>query len=736
MTNFTKEPTSTNLWSIHLPLNTADFLTPHKLSIVFLIQEYLQDKTASNEIHVPYPPKYRRQFCMLLLKLIQYPDMSYKDLHNLLTSPLYGIKKSHLEGFEYLMMLLHKLGIEILFDLQNLMDKLMSESASTNGGVSQYGIVGLYLRRVHVTLDKMTFPELMMLYKNIKTYYEKGVRALAISPDSTIGLNDSHESRLFSKEKGLGKWSNKQAELFVAQQSAFIQNNETMALNPIDMHSRLQEITTDNPLYTQAHFLSYMNSVRTRDFLNSLDSLHRAFDRSTTKINSSETRGFQYSSLNLAIMHTQFGHTNEALSSLRECIMLGQESGDRVCLQLAQSWLWLLDKNQIRVNEQSMPTKGEVILAHSISLGVQFIVKMAAITGFNPSKLFELMMKSDVLNCQHSMMDLISNCVAQRAAIWTLYGKSELASLNSQLLLNSNLKFLGKSYNGEGICHSLCCVALWMGLNGDYVDSSVVLQHAKERFPRDPLSRFWMICDCYISTIQAIHKQQWQEAIDACTKLFTLDKTLSLLQHATLNVARGNLKVAQNQLNSLLNQSSIDPLIRVRSMILLSHTMVSSDSFAADVINLLNSALIFAQKKYLDYEVSLIEMNIANVLLKMGMPHQALKSVKSGLENVLSNGGIYDKAKIYFLYVRCLIAGTKTKKDKINKMTESMDILCETIEYFMKLEAYSKVKDVYCFIANFYNDVELNNERNKFAFKFRQIEEQFPTSSEYLNIFF
>jgi hypothetical protein len=76
--------------------------------------------------------------------------------------------------------------------------------------------------------------------------------------------------------------------------------------------------------------------------------------------------------------------------------------------------------------------------------------------------LLQLLMKSDVLNCQHSMIDLMTNSYAQKAALWCLYGKTDMWSLSSQLLLHLNTSNPTQgiqSYNGEGTCQAICNVA-------------------------------------------------------------------------------------------------------------------------------------------------------------------------------------------------------------------------------------------------------------------------------------
>lgn len=430
-----KELDALSLWPHRQPAR-FDVITPHKITVVFLFQEYLHVKQEiSDRFGVSFPNKYRRQFSMLVLKLIQYPDLPYKELYALLQSPTFGIHPAHLKAFENLMEILSTMGIEVLLDLQKFVERLMSE----NIGINQFGILGQYIRRIVLMMDRLKFPDMMELYKQIKTYYDRGIRAIAIAPTNqqNVCADDTLDMNPHLIRNTPNKWSVKQSDLFVAQQCNLLENNEQLALTPIELAGKITEIHNDNPLYSQAHMLSYLNNLRVRDLFNANDVFHRAFERSVARSHApQETKGFQYSALNLAIMHSQFGHSAEALVALRECVMLAQECGDRICLQLAHSWLCLLDKNNVQLCEKSVASQTELSLVHSVSLGVQFIVNVAAVSGFLPSKLFELLMKSEVINFQHSLNDLMANCIAQKAAVWTLYGRNEIASLCSQLLLH------------------------------------------------------------------------------------------------------------------------------------------------------------------------------------------------------------------------------------------------------------------------------------------------------------
>lgn len=364
--------------------------------------------------------------------------------------------------------------------------------------------------------------------------------------------------------------------------------------------------------------------------------------------------------------------------------------------------------------------------------------------GVLPSKLFELLMKSEVINFQHNLMDLVANCLSQKAAVWQQYGKTELASLCNQVLLHifrAN-KASGCIENSESICLALCSVALRLSIQGDITQSAVVLEHASIRFPRDPLARNWQKTELYIASQQAIHHCKWTYAAKACSELYMHDPTLSILQRSALNISRRNSVLAQKHLQVLLRDECVEPSARVRAMVLLANTYFTRDMtdandshFSAEVIDILNRAAMYAKEKYLSYDAAMVDINTTYVLLTMGKPHQALKLINNCIETVLANGGIYDCAKTQFLFVRCLVATQPDRLGKIATLAETSAILDQCIQHFLKLESYPKVKDVYIYLATTYDDLKLLPERNKWSHKFHELEEQFPTASEYLDVF-
>lgn len=375
-------------------------------------------------------------------------------------------------------------------------------------------------------------------------------------------------------------------------------------------------------------------------------------------------------------------------------------------------------------------------IAINTSVAYQTVVKKSALSGSSPAKLFEVLMRSDVLICQHSFMQLMAISRIERAALWNLYGKNELAACCNQVMLHTNLKRLGKTYNSDGICEAICSNALWLGLQGHYNLSATVLQHAKERFPRYPLSRFWVITDCYMTSIQTIISGKWYEAEQACTNLYRLDRHLAILQRVSLSIANRNINLAQSLLEKLLEEDSLPPMIRVRAKILMANTFViNSGKVLPQVIEVLSEAMTIAKEKFLTYELAMIDAHFSHFLLAMNMPQRALNSLKLAIETVLVNGSLYDKARITFLFCKCLIGACSNKEQKIKKLPKCMKLLEQAMADFLLLESYTKVKDVYVYLAQLYNELEMNEERNCYAYKFRMLEQQYPTSMEYLDIF-
>ncbi|CAH2066573.1 unnamed protein product, partial [Iphiclides podalirius] len=239
----------------------VDNITPHKIAVVAFIREYgLLKIEAKNMIDCTMAPKYRKDFCILALKLIQCPDMEFKDLETLLTD-------------------------------------------------GRCSVLGFYLRRIMLHLDKLTFVQIVSLYKSFCQYYQKGRPGLMMRSVSKEKLNNMEPAfvasssvspvlpeewkaqevfmrmNVMERENSLEEcqWSRKQAELFTAQQANLLQINEKKAFPPRQLQRTIMQIMKDIPDYSDIHFLSFLNCIRMKEFCGAQDSLYNCFDRTVFK---------------------------------------------------------------------------------------------------------------------------------------------------------------------------------------------------------------------------------------------------------------------------------------------------------------------------------------------------------------------------------------------------------------------------------------------------------------------
>lgn len=133
-------------------------------------------------------------------------------------------------------------------------------------------------------------------------------------------------------------------------------------------------------------------------------------------------------------------------------------------------------------------------------------------------------MKSDSLNTQHTMIDLMSMIYAEKTALWAYYGKTEMASVCAQLLLlfNSGEK-KHPMFNGESTCQAIVTVANVLSEMGEHVLASVVLSHAKERFPNQPSNRIWALSELLQEFSKQLRNEKWSAAERIADKMSSLD---------------------------------------------------------------------------------------------------------------------------------------------------------------------------------------------------------------------
>jgi len=101
----------------------------------------------------------------------------------------------------------------------------------------------------------------------------------SLLPTTAEKDNPEHsQTAAFTLKNGCA-FSRKIAEYFVAQQANLIENNDHDALNPIELHYKIEELLAYDSNFADAYYLKYLNFMRLRDYPSALKALHDYFDR-------------------------------------------------------------------------------------------------------------------------------------------------------------------------------------------------------------------------------------------------------------------------------------------------------------------------------------------------------------------------------------------------------------------------------------------------------------------------
>ncbi|KAM5192564.1 anaphase-promoting complex subunit 5 [Mantella aurantiaca] len=730
-----------------------DWVTPYKISVLVLLSEMTKDTEISVLV--------RRRLNKHILPLLQGPDMSLSKLLKIIEEccPTVAISvqvriKLMAEGE--------------LKDMEHFFNELSHSFSGTEPEVHKTSVVGLFLRHMILAYNKLSFSQVYKLHTSLHSYYNCDKAKLfpkAENEEAEMDLCNSDEEEGQEVDEGgkmakedldfaigeedlacSGPLSQKQAEYFLSQQASFLKNDESKALSPVLLQKELNNLLKFNPDFAEAHYLSYLNSLRVQDVFSSTHSLLHYFDRliltgAESKSNGDEGygRSLRYAALNLASLHCRFGHYHQAELALQEAIRIAQESSDHVCLQHCLIWLYIL-KN--RKGEDS-----SVLLEHSIkkavhfglpylaSLGIQSLVQQRAIAGKTADKLMDALKDSDLLHWKHSLSDLIDISLAQKTAIWRLYGQSTMALQQAQMLLTMNsldaVNVSVQQNNTEPFAVVLCHLAELHAEQGCFSAANEILKHLKERFPPGcQQAKLWMLFDQKIQFNRAMNDGKYHITESLVTGITALDSVEGLYRKAVVLKAQNQTAEAHKILQVLLTHCQKVKNIEMVIRVLLSLAELYWRSFCHPVaLPVLLQALALSREYRLQYLASETVLNLAFSQLMLGIPEQALNILHMAIEPILAHGAVLDKGRAMFLVAKCQVASAASYSPQ--KKTEALESailnLNEAKTYFGMVDCKEQIRDILYLQARLYNSLGRTQERNKCSMLFRQIHQELPS---------
>ncbi|XP_005989065.1 anaphase-promoting complex subunit 5 isoform X2 [Latimeria chalumnae] len=606
--------------------------------------------------------------------------------------------------------------------------------------------------------NKLAYSQVYILYTALHQYFKSDEKkAVAGTEVTDMELSSSEELGGKMEKEELefplrddelacrGPLSQKQTEYFLAQQASLLKNDENRALSPAALQKELNNLLKFNPDFAEAHYLSYLNSLRVQDVFSSTQSLLHYFDRliltgGDSKSNGEEGygRSLRYAALNLAALHCRFGHYQQAELALQEAIRIAQESNDHVCLQHCLSRLYLLEQkngsDSSVLAEHSVKKAVHYGLPYLASLGIQSLAQQRALGGKPANKLMDALKDSDMLHWKHSLSELIDISIAQKTAIWRLYGQSTMALQQAQMLLNMNsLEAINIGFhqnNTEAFAVVLCHLAELHAEQGCFAAASEILKHLKERFPpHSQHAKLWMLVDQKIQFERAMIDGKYHVADSLVAGIAALNGTEGLYRQALVWKAQNRTAEAYEALQKLLvccqKGKHTEMLIRVMLSIAALHWRSSCHTIA---LPLLLKALAWSQEYHLQYLACETFLNLAFSQLMLEIPEQALSILHVAIEPVLAHGSIMDKGCAMLLLAKCQVAAANYSPQQ---KTEALELVIQNLNeakmYFAKLECKERIRDILYFQARVFHSLGNTQERNKCAMIFRQLHQELPS---------
>ncbi|KAF4011751.1 hypothetical protein G4228_003580 [Cervus hanglu yarkandensis] len=657
-----------------------DWVTPYKIAVLVLLNE--MGRTGEGAVSLME----RRRLNQLLLPLLQGPDITLSKLYKLIEESCPQLANS--------VQIRIKLMAEgELKDMEQFFDDLSDSFSGTEPEVHKTSVVGLFLRHMILAYSKLSFSQVFKLYTALQQYFQNGEKKTMEDADMELASREEGERKMEKEELDVsireeevscsGPLSQKQAEFFLSQQASLLKNDETKALTPASLQKELNNLLKFNPDFAEAHYLSYLNNLRVQDVFSSTHSLLHYFDRliltgAESKSNGEEGygRSLRYAALNLAALHCRFGHYQQAELALQEAIRIAQESNDHVCLQHCLSWLYVLGQKRSDsyvLLEHSVKKAVHFGLPYLASLGIQSLVQQRAFAGKTANKLMDALKDSDLLHWKHSLSELIDISIAQKTAIWRLYGRSTMALQQAQMLLSMNsLESVNagvQQNNTESFAVALCHLAEL---------------HAEQ---------LWMLCD---------QKIQFDRAMND-----------------------GKYHLADSLVTGITALNSIEGVYSVLLSVAELYWRSSSPTIALPV---LLQALALSKEYRLQHLASETVLNLAFAQLILGIPEQALSLLHMAIEPILADGAVLDKGRAMFLVAKCQVASAASCEPlkKAEALEAAIENLNEAKNYFAKVDCKEQIRDVVYFQARLYHTLGKTQERNRCAMLFRQLHQDLP----------
>lgn len=624
--------------------------------------------------------------------------------------------------------------------------KIMAEE----NDIHKTSVCGFFVRRLVVFVDRLSFTAIDALFGQFKAY---------IDADKSIEIDNQTEG------KQSKKLPPKLASLELNKQINLISVNDKQAMNPKELEVFMQDITrndktmermlqslqkqqqimseindgvsrkrlqtTASDISSQVEFVRFVNCLRIKDYSGAKQALVSFFDTTTSA-------SCCWSVYNLARLDFYFGHDDNCLNAIKECIDYSQASNDEECLEFC---LLLLAKLLIKKTSEESPDLEDIaaLLSHLTTKGINCeIPLMSVISSLHLEQLLLPTGKSmdtsvvsspakatprtnsnnpptvtqnsnscpEVTAVRHSLNEVLPMVYSNRSAHMTHFGETSLCNLSSQLLLSLNaVSRIGRNcvhYVDSNTAIAVRNVALLLWRN--YGDAEMTVSMLRKL--NSSLFTFYSDNQSILEKIGAVidfehhlFQNNFKEARKALDKLALYDQDEYRLQNIRFLEKKGDYVGALKQ-STLLDKSRnsfLSTRAKMAKAKLLKNITMCEECIESieekNMIGLRNESFLL----------------LASLQTQEKHHREAIASLRKITLSFLTNGSLREIGMHHYL----MAFNLKNSAEKVDGDIESaLQYNQRALDYFSRLNDVDNLKDSLTLHAFLHHELGNRDQRN------------------------
>lgn len=627
----------------------------------------------------------------------------------------------------------------------SLMDVISTlKTVAEEHHIHKSSVMGLFVRRLSVCTDRLSFTAMDGLFQQFLEYIdgsEGGSDAeqdAAKLPSKLAGVELNKQITLISVNEKEGM-NPKELEMFIREITKNDKTMEKMLLNlqkqqqiMCDIHdgiSRKRPTSSTKDISSQVEFARFVNCLRIKDYSGAKEALVSYFD-------SNNTSSCCWSVYNLARLDFYFGHDDNCLNAIKECIDFSQSVNDDECLEFC---LLLLAKLMIKkANEKSDMEDITALLSHLMNKGISCDLPiLSTIASLHLEQIRHPLGKTvegvivnsptktttrstgnvvqspqpnssvpEVMAVRYSLDKVLPMAYANKSAHFSHFGEISLCNLTSQLLLALNgISKIARSTehfmdNNSAIALRNIGLSIWR--NHGAPDTAISLLRELSEGLFSFYSDGYSLLKKTIAVIEFEHdlfQNNFREAKTSLEKIGLFDKEEYSLGNISFLEKKGDLVGALKIADDL--EESSNSFVSIRAKIARSR-LLKNDRICQKCIDLIE-------------EKNMISLRNESVLLMASLQAaqnkitESLSSLRKITVSLLSNGSLQDIGRHHLLMASNL---KKMAKGNISVLQSALDYNQRGLENFARLNDVDNMKESLTLHAFLHNELGNREQRN------------------------